>query len=89
VIFIDPKSIRYLGATDQKIQFYATIKDIERRLGDPRVRLDSFIVSNTPAHTMRMLWGMDKPAMLARHILFQEEDSDTYVQTMLSSVISA
>jgi len=63
-----------------------TIKEIEQRLGDPNVRLDSFIISNTPAHTMKMLWGMDKPAMKARHILFQEEDKDTYVKTMLESV---
>jgi hypothetical protein len=32
---------------------------------------------------MRMLWSMDKPAMAARHILFQEEDKETYVKTML------
>lgn len=33
-----------------------------------------------------MLWGMDKKAMNERHILFQEEDQDTYVQTMLREV---
>ena len=86
VVFVDPKGIRNLGPTDPKIQFYETIKEIEQRLGDPNVRLDSFIVSNTPSHTMRMLWGMDKAAMKARHILFQEEDKDTYVRTMLESV---
>lgn len=89
VIFVDPKGIRNLGATDPKIQFYTTIKDIERRLGDPAVRLDSFIVSNTPSHTMRMLWGMDKPGMVARHILFQEEDEDTYVKMMLETALAA
>jgi hypothetical protein len=54
--------------------------------GDPNVRLESFIVSNTPSHTMRMLWGMNKPEMAARHIMFQEEDQDIYVKTMLESV---
>ncbi len=88
VIFVDPKGIRNLGPTDPKIQFHSTIKEIEQRLGDPSVRLDSFIISNTPAHTMKMLWGMDKPAMKARHILFQEEDKDSYVKTMLESVHS-
>jgi hypothetical protein len=85
VIFVDPKGIRNIGPTDPKIQFYATIKEIEQRLGDPHVQLESFIISNTPAHTMKMLWGMDKPAMKARHILFQEEDKDSYVKTMLES----
>jgi hypothetical protein len=83
VIFIDPKGIRNLGPTDPKIQFYQTIKEIETRLDDANVRLQSFIISNTPSHTMRMLWRMDKPTMAAWHILFQEEDRDTYVRDML------
>jgi hypothetical protein len=86
ILFVDPKGIRNIGATDPKIRFYETVKEIEQRLGDPSVRLDSFIISNTPAHTMKMLWGMDKTEMKARHILFQEEDKDSYVKTMLESV---
>ena len=35
-------------------------------------------------YTMRMLWGMDKTAMKQRHVLFQEEDQDTYVREMLT-----
>jgi hypothetical protein len=89
VIFVDPKGIRNLGPTDPKIQFYAEIKKIEQRLGNPMVRLESFIVSNTPSHTMKMLWGIDKSAMMARHVLFQEEDKDTYVRVMLEGVAAA
>ena len=51
VIFVDPKGIRQLGASDPKIRFYETIKEIEQRLGDPSVRLHSFIVSSTPSFT--------------------------------------
>lgn len=86
VIFVDPKGIRNLGPTDPKIQFHQTIKEIEQRLGDASVRLQSFIVSNTPSHTMKKLWNMDKPAMATWHILFQEEDKDTYVRSMLEAV---
>lgn len=86
VIFVDPKGIRNLGPTDPKIHFHETIKDIEKRLGDPAIRLQSFIVSNTPSHTMRMLWHMEKADMQKRHILFQEEDKDTYVRSMLEAV---
>ena len=46
------------------------------------------IVSNTPSHTMRMLWSMDKAAMTDRHILFQEEDKDTYIRDMLFRALS-
>ena len=86
VIFVDPKGIRNLGPSDPKIQFHETIKEIEQRLGDANVLLQSFIVSNTPSHTMRMLWNMDKADMQQCHILFQEEDKDTYVRSMLSIV---
>jgi len=85
VIFVDPKGIRNLGATDPKIQFHETIKEIEARLGDSTVSLQSFIVSNTPSATMQMLWRMDKSEMQKRHVLFQEEDRDTYVRNLLES----
>jgi hypothetical protein len=83
VIFIDPKGIRNLGKDDPKIQFYATIKDIESRLGDASVSLSSFIVSNTPSHTMQLLWGLSKEEMRNRHVLFQDEDADSYIEAML------
>lgn len=83
VIFVDPKGIRNLGSTDPKIQFHETIKEIEGRLGDSAVSLQSFIVSNTSSATMQMLWRMDKSEMQKRHVLFQEEDQDSYVRTML------
>lgn len=87
VAFVDPKGIRNLGVTDPKIRFHETIKEIERRLGDPKVGLDSFIVSNTPSHEMKRLWGLDKPAMQDRHIVFQEEDKDSYIGAMLRDVV--
>ena len=84
VIFVDPKGIRHLGPSDPKIRFHETIKEIEQRLGDPAVHLRSFIVSNTPSATMKMLWNMEKREMQKRNVLFQEEDQDSYVGTMLS-----
>jgi len=83
-LFVDPKGIRNIGATDPKVQFYATIKEIQERMADPHICLDSFIISGTPSYTMRMLWGMDKTAMKQRHVLFQEEDQDTYIREMLT-----
>ena len=84
VIFVDPKGIRNLGPSDPKIQFCETIKEIEQRLGNPAVRLHSFIVSNTPSAAMGRMWGMEKSEMQKLHVLFQEEDKDSYVWTMLN-----
>ena len=88
ISFVDPKGIRNLGLTDPKIQFFETIKDIEARLGDPSVILNSFIISNTPSHVMKLQWAVDKADMTTRHILFQDEDKNTYVQSLLSTVLS-
>jgi len=89
IAFIDPKGIRNLGFNDPKIQFYQTIKDIERRLGDPSVTLSSFIISNTPSHMMRLLWAVEKTAMDSRNILFQEEDKATYVREMMDRIAAS
>ena len=84
IIFVDPKGIRHVGPNDPKIRFHKTIKEIEQRLGDDAVRLESFIVSNTPSTTMCELWQMDKFQLMEHHVLFQEEDSDSYIGTILT-----
>jgi len=48
VIFVDPRASKYPPVRCQD-QFYATVKEIEQRLGDPDVHLESFIISNTPS----------------------------------------
>jgi hypothetical protein len=87
IAFVDPKGIRNIGLTDPKIGFHETVKEIEQRLGDPSVALDSFIVSNTPSHVMRKQWGIDKPEMARRHIVFQDEDKDSYIGAMLQGAV--
>jgi hypothetical protein len=88
ISFVDPKGIRNLGAKDPKIQFYRTIKEIEERLGDSTVTLNSFVVSNTPAHEMQLLWGVDKAKIEAWHVLFQQEDKDRYIEMLLTKSLS-
>ena len=85
VTFVDPKGIRNVGLADPKISFYQTIKDIEQRLGDPGVVLESFIVSNTPSHVMEKQWGISKAKMIERNIVFQDEDKDVYIGIILGA----
>ncbi len=86
VTFVDPKGIHNLSPNDPKIRFFETIKDIENRIGDPMVALESFIISNTPSYLMERQWGMDKAAMQALHILFQEDGPEGYIQAMLNEI---
>lgn len=88
IVFIDPKGIRNLGIKDPKIQFHKTVKEVQQRLGDPNVRLESFIISNTLADEMKLQWNADKPEMEANHILFQKDDKDTYLRKMFEMIAS-
>jgi len=85
--FIDPKGLRNLkGPDDPKISFYRTIKSIEEdlRVQDPNVTLNSFIISNTRLPEVGW-WdgGMTKEQFEERHVLFQQEDKDTYIEKVL------
>jgi len=88
VVFVDPKGIHHLGKDDPKIRFHATIKEIEQRLGDQSVTLDSFIVSNTPAVTMEMQWSMDRAELRQRNIVFQQ-DASSYIDEILRAATTA
>lgn len=85
--FIDPKGLRQLGVEHPKIEFYNEIKQVEKRLADPSVHLHSFLVSNTPAHEMALLWSIDRAAMIAKNIVFQDEPD--YVAQIIETVLAA
>lgn len=83
VSFVDPKGIRNLdGPNDPKIQFFQTIKDVETRLGDSDVTLESFIISNTPLENINWRADWSYEDFKARHVLFQKEHKATYVGEM-------
>ncbi len=88
VNFIDPKGLRNLkGTDDPKIAFYKTIKTIEEdlRVQDDTITLNSFIISNT--RMPEVAWwqgGMNKQEFEERHVLFQQEDKETYIKKMLT-----
>ncbi|GIX36491.1 MAG: type III restriction endonuclease subunit R [Lysobacteraceae bacterium] len=81
VTFVDPKGIRHVALSDPKIDFHRSVKEIEKRLGDPDVVLESFIVSNTPSDVMERQWGIPKAEMTGKHIVFQEDHD--YIGTIL------
>ena len=83
IAFIDPKGLVRMDADHPKVRLATQIKEIEKRLGDPNVRLDSFILSVTAFETVRQSWDMSKTEMAKRHVLFMKEDSETYVGEML------
>jgi Type III restriction enzyme, res subunit len=88
VTFIDPKGIRNLsGLDDPKIAFCQTIKELEARLEDPNVVLNSFIVSSTPFKSIGWWAGDEKAEFTKRNVLFQLEDRASYIGEMLHKVV--
>lgn len=72
VTFVEPHGLRYEGPASEKIAFAQTIKEIEQRLGEPNVALNSFILSVTSHPELN--WGVSREELEAQHILFMHED---------------
>ena len=89
VTFVDPKGLVHVGVDNEKIKFYKTIKKIEKRLGDPDVVLNSYIVSVSSSQEIEKLWGRDKSWLTARNVVFQKEDRDSYVSSILRGVVES
>jgi hypothetical protein len=89
VTFVDPKGLRNLdGMDDPKIRFHKTIKELENRLADPSVILNSFIISHTPSKVVSWWKSSAKAELEKCHVLFQDEDKATYIEKMLRMVVA-
>ena len=77
ISFIDPKGLRHLQWTDPKVEFHATIKELEQRLqpasDDKRVVLNSFIMSGTRSEDLRQWWGKSQPERRAKNVFCMNE----------------
>ena len=84
ITFVDPKGLLNLPWDGEpKLEFYKSIRDVEKRMNDPKVSLRSFIVSVTPAAAMKLRWpNVTDAEMAQRHILFDEDEG--YVGRLLS-----
>ena len=87
IAFIDPKGLVHERPDSPKVELYKGIKQIEERLGDTSVQLDSFIVSVTERHQLHGLWEKHDPLWYAeRHIVFQEDGGDRYIREILAGM---
>lgn len=73
MVFIDPKGLQHIGIHHQKIQFYKTVKEIQERLDDDQVVLDSFIISNTSPEAAEETHGLSREEFEEHHVLFQDQ----------------
>jgi superfamily II DNA or RNA helicase len=88
IIFLDPKGLFHVGADDPKIQFHATIKELESRIAPPvgeLIGLHSYILSRTKSKTVTEMWGLSKEEIEARNVLFLEDSN--YVERIVQAVL--
>lgn len=87
VTFIDPKGLRNVDGFDNpKIKFARTVKELEKRLGDPTVCLNSFILSTTPIKAVGWWAGDDMEEFRKNNVLFPHDERDSYIKSMLEKI---
>ena len=89
--FIDPKGLRHIeGFEHPKIKFYKTLKEeIEPRLNDPAVILNSFIVTPTTLADLTFWEGGTTIDDFAEHnVYFQKDDKNHYISKLLHKIIA-
>ena len=84
VTFIEPHGLIHEGPGSEKILFYERIKDIEKRLNDPAVILNSFILSWTKHPHLD--WNLTKDELEKKHVLFMTEDPDHYIEKLFDKI---
>jgi hypothetical protein len=93
ISFIDPKGLRNItGLGHPKIRFYNTVKDrIESRvrLKDPKITLNSFIVSPTRHEEVRHWHGGEQVQDFNKHhVYFMDEQRETYIDAIVRGVLN-
>lgn len=87
VTFIEPHGLVFDGIESEKIKFHRRIKDIEKRLNDPSVILNCFILSWTQYPSL-MKWGKTKEELEDQNVLFMTDDRDHYVGKLFRKLIN-
>lgn len=90
ICFIDPHGLEHEGPGSDKVQLAQNIKDLEARLNDPEVRLESAILSpSTNRMRIEHLWSqhsLGAPNLSDLHVFFIGEDS--YMDMVLDLILN-
>lgn len=84
ITFIDPHGMGRESIDGAKVNLYKFLKDIESRLQDKNVVLNSFILS--PTEYSKLVERRKKEDWIASHVLFMKDDKD-YIQQLIEGVL--
>lgn len=82
VTFIEPHGLLHEGPASDKVMFHKRIKAVEKRLGDPNVILNSFILSWTRFSQLK--WDNTQEELEDMHVLFMTNDRDRYIDRLFN-----
>ncbi|MCQ2402516.1 MAG: DEAD/DEAH box helicase family protein [Lentisphaeria bacterium] len=83
ITFIEPHGLLHEQEDSDKIRFAERVKEIQNRLGDANVILNSFILSWTKYSELPWRSHQKKEELEHRHVLFMK-DTEDYVSTMFT-----
>lgn len=90
ICFIDPHGLEHEGPGSDKVQLAQNIKDLEARLNDPEVRLESAILSpSTNRMRIEHLWSqhsLGAPNLSDLHVFFIGEGN--YMEMVLGLILN-
>jgi hypothetical protein len=91
--FVDPKGIRQMDLTHQKLGLYKEVKTLEADLqkqakpGDVKLTLNAFILSPTKfADLLNVGDPAKKKELEERHVLFMEDGAQGYLTKMFGCI---
>ncbi|MBI5141307.1 MAG: DEAD/DEAH box helicase family protein [Nitrospirae bacterium] len=82
VTFIEPHGLLHEGPASEKVLFHKRIKDVEQRLKDQTVILNSFILSWTRHPQLK--WDNTQDELEDMHVLFMTDDRDRYIDKLFA-----
>jgi len=82
VTFIEPHGLLHEGPGSEKVRFYERVKDIEKRLNDAKVILNSFIVSDTKYPLLK--WDKMQEDLENNHVLFMKKEH--YIDKLFAKI---
>jgi len=84
VSFIEPHGLIHEGPGSEKVLFHERVKQIETRLGDKNIILNSFILSWTKFPQLK--WDNTQEELENKNVLFMTNDRDQYIDKLFLKI---
>ena len=79
--FVDPKGLRQMSLNDPKLGLYKEVKEIQKKLGDPQLTLNAFIISGTKYSSLLNV-SCKQEDLEERNVLFMSDGRQVYLKKM-------